>query len=504
VAPLALDQADANGLSAQPLHNPVLAGLHPAQLAYVIYTSGSTGLPKGVMVEHRNLVSSTRARLQIYGPGAGKRFLLLSSQAFDSSVAGIFGTLASGACLHVVSADTAQDPHLIALAMLNQEITSVLCVPSLAGLLLAQLRQDGRGALNEIIVAGEACPNTLAAQCAAFDPPLALYNEYGPTEATVWASVQRCEAGHGEIPIGRPAPHARIYLLDPYLRPVPLGAVGEIHIGGAGVARGYQNQDGLSAQRFRPDPFSDAAGARMYASGDLGRWSNDGVLAYLGRNDQQVKVRGFRVELGEIESCLLACSGVREAAVLAREDHPGTQRLVAYVVADDASLQGQWRSELGVRLAEYMVPTAFVVLERFPLTPNGKLDRLALPAPDLATLSSRAYQAPHGEAEQLLARIWQELLGTQGVGRNDHFFELGGHSLLAIQLVARVRDACGVTLALAKLFQAPTLAAMAELVHAERMGQFDSADVARIAADLDQMSEQELMLLLEQERALQG
>jgi non-ribosomal peptide synthetase component F len=288
------------------------------------------------------------------------------------------------------------------------------------------------------------------------------FNVYGPTECTVDASIGKLTKFDPTPHIGRPIANTQIYILDQHLQPVPLGVTGEIYIGGAGVARGYLNRPELTAERFIADPFSHKAGARLYKTGDLGRYLADGNIEYLGRNDFQVKIRGFRIELGEIEAKLAACSGVREAVVIAREDQPGDKRLVAYLLAEEGVtlVAGELRAELATSLAEYMLPAAFVNLECFPLTPNGKLDRRALPAPDQASLVTRGYEAPIGEVEQTLAMIWQDLLGIDRVGRHDHFFELGGHSLLVITLMERLRQH-NLQMEVRTVFSAPSLQAMA-------------------------------------------
>ena len=285
-----------------------------------------------------------------------------------------------------------------------------------------------------------------------------LINMYGITEITVHATYRKISSSdvlgcHGSV-IGRGIPDLRIYILDAHQQPVPVGVSGEMYIGGAGVARGYLNRAELTAERFIADPFSTTTNGRMYKTGDLGRWLADGTIEYLGRNDFQVKIRGFRIELGEIESKLSACEGVREAVVLAREDQAGDKRLVAYVVPQ-AGVElsvAALRESLSRELAEYMVPSAFVSLDAFPLTPNGKLDRGALPAPDGSAVLARAYEAPQGEIEEAIAAIWQELLGLERVGRHDHFFELGGHSLLAVQMVSRLRQTLSVDVPLRDVF----------------------------------------------------
>ncbi|MEB1529286.1 non-ribosomal peptide synthase/polyketide synthase, partial [Xanthomonas sp. WHRI 7945] len=461
-----LDGADdRSAIAKYPQHDPQVKELAPHHLAYVIYTSGSTGRPKGVMVEHRQLVASTLARTHAYSKY--ERFLLLSSIAFDSSVAGIFGTLASAGTLLIPEEVSARDLDAIAALVERLQATTLLCVPSLARLILEHLSRHTERSLREIIVAGETCPPALRDMAASFVPTLTLYNEYGPTEATVWATLYRASAGDGgPVPIGRPVANTRIYVLDRHGALLPVGVAGELHIGGAGVARGYLGRPDLTAERFLADPFSNDADARMYRTGDMGRWLADGNLQYLGRNDFQVKIRGFRVELGEIEAKLSACAGVREAAVIVREDVADDRRLVAYVVAQPgmAPSAAELRMQLSQDLPEYMIPSAFVGLDALPLTPNGKLDRKALPAPDQSAIASRDYQAPVGDSEQMLAGLWQELLGLKQIGRADHFFELGGHSLLAVRLVARLRAMLGIDVPLRDVFARPILSELAQLV----------------------------------------
>jgi hypothetical protein len=309
---------------------------------------------------------------------------------------------------------------------------------------------------------GEALPVHLSTQLGGVTQK--LWNLYGPTETTVWSSIAQVTKHFTDQPIasiGRPIANTRIYLLDAHGQPVPLGAVGELYIGGAGVARGYLNRPELTAERFVPDPFSEDADARLYKTGDVARYLPDGNLEFVGRNDEQVKIRGFRIEPGEIAACLTAHPQVRDAVVLAIGEG-SAKRLVAYVQAEaNKPLASTLRAQVAARLPEYMVPSAFVRLDAFPLTPNGKLDRRALPAPDDDALAHQAYEAPQGELETTLAAIWAELLGVERVGRHDSFFALGGHSLLAVRLINHVRTVLGVDLAIRTLFEAPTLAGLA-------------------------------------------
>ncbi|WP_373889692.1 amino acid adenylation domain-containing protein [Massilia sp. MB5] len=450
---------DARLWSGQPDSDPPRAALADSHLAYIIYTSGSTGQPKGVMVRHRNLVHSTWARRQAYGEYG--RFLLLSPISFDSSVAGIFGTLCWGGALFIAAADTVRDPHRLFGEIAAQRIESLLCVPSLLQQIL-EAPGAAPEALARVIVAGEACPRGLPARMAQRWPQARLYNEYGPTEATVWASVHACGAGaqEGAVPIGRPIANSRIYILDEARQPVPPGVRGEIHIGGAGVALGYQNRDDLSAQRFLADPFSGGIDARMYRSGDMARWLPDGCIEFLGRDDFQVKLRGFRIELGEIEACLAAHPEVAEAAVLA-DGSGNDMRLLAYYV-DKGSDPGAaaLRRHLQAHLPAHMVPAICTRMPRMPLTPNGKLDRKALPPPEGPSCAGQTYAEPEGALEQRLAAIWSTLLKIKRIGRHDNFFELGAHSLMLVGVLERMREQ-GLHADVQALFTAPTVAGLA-------------------------------------------
>ncbi|HST63409.1 MAG TPA: amino acid adenylation domain-containing protein [Longimicrobium sp.] len=417
---------------------------------------------------HGSLVSSTRARTAWYGADP-QHFLLLSSIAFDSSVAGVFWTLCGGGALHLMRAQAQAEPAEVVRQMAERGITDLLCVPSYYAALL-RFVQEPLPSLARAIVAGEAATWDLAEQHGALLPHAELVNEYGPTEATVWSTAYRCPrdaagAGTAVIPIGGPIPNARVYVVDGHGSPVPVGVAGELWVGGAGVTRGYLGRPGLTAERFVPDPFSGDAGARLYRTGDRVRWRADGVIDFLGRLDHQVKVRGFRIELGEIEAALRRHEGVTDCTVVAREDVPGDRRLVAYVIGEARA--DALRTHLRRSLPEYMVPSAFVTLEALPLTPNGKLDRKALPAPEHAAGADR-YVAPRTPAEEVLAGTWAEVLRLDRVGVTESFFELGGHSLLATRVVSRVRQVFGVEVPLRALFEGPTVAEFATRVEEMR------------------------------------
>ncbi|MDX8128142.1 amino acid adenylation domain-containing protein, partial [Methylomonas sp. OY6] len=448
--------------------NPGVRNL-PLNLAYIIYTSGSTGQPKGVAVTHRNAVHSTFARFMQY-PDQVKAYLLLSSFAFDSSVAGIFWTLGQGGCLCLPGENAGKDPAALAVLIQHQQVSHLLALPSLYAVLLEQATES-LCSLKVAIVAGEACGIELVKQHFVSLPAVKLYNEYGPTEGTVWSSVYQAGLDDLDKPlsIGRPIANVRLYVLDRHLNPLPIGVAGELYIGGAGIVRGYLKLAELTAERFIPDPFQ-ADGGRLYKTGDLARYRSDGALEFLGRIDHQVKIRGFRIELGEIEAQLLAHGKVKEAVVLAREDQPGDKKLVAYLVLSEPAVDQHdevvnlLKVHLKQALPDYMVPSAFVILDEMPLSANGKLDRLRLPVPNWGGQSALLYEAPQNPIEMALTQIWQQLLAIERIGRHDNFFALGGDSILSIQVVSRARQA-GIVITPKQLFERPTvfeLAAIAE------------------------------------------
>ncbi|SFH04896.1 amino acid adenylation domain-containing protein, partial [Duganella sp. CF458] len=469
-----------DGFADRAEHNPDVP-LDANSLAYVIYTSGSTGQPKGVMNEHGAVANRLRWMQQEFALGAGDCVLQKTPFGFDVSVWEFFWPMLAGARLAIARPEGHKSPDYLRELVDTAGVTTLHFVPSMLQVFVdAAGNWQGTG-LRQVFCSGEALPAQLRARFRQQFPQVALHNLYGPTEAAVDVTWFDCteEAWPNIVPIGRPIANTSMYVLDAHGQPVPVGVAGELHIGGVQVARGYLNRPELTAERFVRDPFSAAANARMYKTGDLGRWLPDGNIEYLGRNDFQVKIRGFRIELGEIEAKLVACEGIREAVVLAREDQPGDKRLVAYLLADGEIDQAALRGELLRELPEHMVPAAFVAMTEFPLNPNGKLDRKALPAPDASALSRREYEAPQGELESTLAALWQELLGVERIGRHDHFFELGGHSLLAVRMVSRIRETMRVELPLRTVFAAPGLQALAACVaeaEASGMGAIVLAD----------------------------
>ncbi|WP_415649083.1 amino acid adenylation domain-containing protein [Serratia ureilytica] len=462
---LALEAALPETLSAE---NPAPRA-QASHLAYVIYTSGSTGKPKGAMNEHRGVVNRLVWMQEAYGLTAADTVLQKTPFGFDVSVWEFFWPLMVGARLVMAKPEGHKDPDYLSRAIEEYGVTTLHFVPSMLQSFLADEQAATRcGNVVRVMCSGEALPAALVAEFYRRLPQAELHNLYGPTEAAVDVTAWHCsrEADRVSVPIGRPIANTRIYLLDEHGQPVPLGAVGELYIGGVQVARGYLNRPDLTAERFLSDPF--APGGRMYRTGDVARYLANGDIEYLGRNDQQVKIRGFRIECGEIEATLATHPAVREAVVDARAVGDD-KRLVAWVVpaADVAeeTLAGALRQHVSAALPDYMVPSAWVVVAALPLSPNGKLDRRALPEPQ-GMQSQAAYEAPQGERETLLAEIWRELLNVERVGRHDNFFELGGHSLLAVKLMAQLRRA-GLAANVQTLFSTPTLAALAQAVSAQ-------------------------------------
>ncbi|BEN51580.1 non-ribosomal peptide synthetase [Serratia marcescens] len=462
---LALEAASPETLSAE---NPAPRA-QASHLAYVIYTSGSTGKPKGAMNEHRGVVNRLVWMQEAYGLTAADTVLQKTPFGFDVSVWEFFWPLMVGARLVMAKPEGHKDPDYLSRAIEQYGVTTLHFVPSMLQSFLADGQAATRcGQVVRVMCSGEALPATLVAEFYRRLPQAELHNLYGPTEAAVDVTAWHCsrEAERVSVPIGRPIANTRIYLLGERGQPVPLGAVGELYIGGVQVARGYLNRPELTAERFLSDPF--APGGRMYRTGDVARYLANGDIEYLGRNDQQVKIRGFRIECGEIEAVLATHPAVREAVVDARAVGDD-KRLVAWVVpaADVAeeTLAGALRQHVSAALPDYMVPSAWVVVAALPLSPNGKLDRRALPEPQGAQ-SQAAYEAPQGEHETLLAAIWRELLNVERVGRHDNFFELGGHSLLAVKLMAQLRRA-GWGANVQTLFSTPTLSALAQAMSAQ-------------------------------------
>ncbi len=440
-------------LSSEPALPPDIP-LDPESLAYVIYTSGSTGKPKGVEIPHRALMNFLHSMGQQPGLNSEDRLLAVTTLSFDIAALELYLPLVNGAEVVVASRTEASDAQALSRLITEQSISVMQATPSTWRLLL-ESGWPGKKGLT-VLCGGEPLPADLARSMLQLE--MTLWNLYGPTETTIWSAVEQVTDASGTISIGHPIANTRLHVLDDHLNPVPDGVSGELLIGGEGLARGYRNRPELTAERFIPDPFQP--GERLYRTGDLARYMKDGRLEVLGRTDHQVKVRGYRIELGEIEARLTALPGVRDAVVIVREDVAGDKRIVAYLLPDGASLPpaSELRAGLQKDLPDYMVPSAYVPMEAYPLTPNQKVDRKALPAPDGGV--EREYIAPRTEQEQALAALWARTLGVEQVGMTDDFFDLGGHSLLAVRLVADMEREAGLTVPLASVFQQRTLAGL--------------------------------------------
>ncbi|BAZ09545.1 amino acid adenylation domain-containing protein [Calothrix sp. NIES-4071] len=428
----------------------------PLNLAYVIYTSGSTGRPKGVMIEHRGLVNMTLAVNQVLQIQPQSRLLQFASISFDASIWEIATTLSVGACLYLAKKETLL-PSLYLVNFLDyHKISHVTLPPSVLSLLPQATLPD----LQVLVTAGEACPTELVTQWAKGQR---FFNAYGPTESTVCASIALCEPNAKKPTIGQPLPNVRIYILDAYNQPLPPGIPGELCIAGAALARGYLNRPDTTAEKFlEVELFGQTE--RIYKTGDLARWLLDGNLEYLGRIDEQIKLRGFRIELGEIESILLQHPLVKEAIVTLYNE--SNQSLIAYVTGITTAKSIELKNYLKSRLPDYMIPAQIVTLDKLPLSPNSKIDRKALPAPNNGVEGS--YEAPRNEVEKQLAEVWSAVLELQEIGIHDNFFDLGGHSLLAVKLLNNIQQVFGQQLPLSSLFQNPTIAQLAQqLCHTE-------------------------------------
>ncbi|MBW4594670.1 MAG: amino acid adenylation domain-containing protein [Brasilonema angustatum HA4187-MV1] len=470
----------------------------PENLAYILYTSGSTGKPKGVQIEHRcvvNFLNSMRKE-----PGLTQEDVLLAVTTICFDIAGLelYLPLIVGARIVLASREVASSGEQLSKLLAKSGATVMQATPATWRLLLAAGWQGNKQL--KILCGGEALTPGLANQLQ--ELVHSLWNMYGPTETTIWSAVYKVEPGNIQVPIGRPIDNTQVYLVEPQLhgkldplKPVPIGTAGELLIGGAGLARGYRNRPELNSEKFIPNPFSDKPGERLYRTGDLARYLPDGKILFIGRIDDQVKIRGFRIELGDIEAALSQYSGVREVVVVATEDNPPDKRLVAYLVREPSTQRlclRNLRSFLQEKLPKYMIPSVFVLINSLPLTPNGKVDRRSLSRSRFASTLSRsgyastlqppnqdtpvlndAFVAPRTKVERQLAQIWTQVLSINSIGIHDNFFELGGHSLLLVQMLARVRETFQLELPVLSLFQAPTIAGLAEAIE----GRGDSTDL---------------------------
>ena len=491
---------DGEAIEGESEENPD-SGTKPEDLAYVIYTSGSTGKPKGVEIPLGAVANFLQAMRREPGIGAEDALLAVTTLSFDIAGLELYLPLTVGARVVIASRETASDGMELAKLLTASGARVMQATPASWKLLRAGgWKGDGR---LKMLCGGEALPMELAKELVGTGGE--LWNMYGPTETTIWSTVARVRGGEERISIGKPIDNTRVYILDGHRQPVPIGVPGELHIGGEGLARGYLNRSELMAEKFIGDPFSDAPGARLYRTGDSARWQADGSIECLGRLDDQVKVRGFRIELGEIEAVLREQSGVKDAVVSARGDQGGEKRLVGYVTANDQANVNvdQLRQLLKSKLPDYMIPASFVRLEAFPLTPNGKVDRRALPAPEGMVLErNERFSAPRTPIEEVLAGLWEEVLGRERIGIHDDFFELGGHSLLATQLIYKLQDAFQVDLSLRQLFESPTVAGLAEVILKNEKDRGKVEGRARILVKLAELSKDEIIEILEEKTRL--
>jgi amino acid adenylation domain-containing protein len=484
------------------------AEVSSGNLAYVIYTSGSTGRPKGVQIPHRAVVNVLHSMQREPGLTRKDTLLSITSISFDIAALEIFLPLITGANLVLAGTETISESARLTELITKSKATVMQATPSLWRFLVESGWTGNRRL--KILCGGESLSRELADQL--LSRGAAVWNLYGPTETTIWSTACKMEPGAEPVSIGRPIANTQVHILDSQLQPVPIGCPGGLYIGGEGLARGYLNRPDLTAEKFISDPFDhDALSPRLYKTGDIARFRADGRIECLGRADHQVKLRGHRIDPGEIESVLRQHRAVRDALVLMREDEPGQQRLAAYWICtnglspDNEELQ----QFLKGKLPDYMIPSAFVVLQKFPLTPNGKIDRNALPVPDHAMApSAEPFAAPTTPAEQMLAEIWQEILAFERVGIHDNFFRIGGHSLLGMQMMSRVRKAFQADLSLRNIFEAPTIAELAKLLEQKQnqpaAGSIPKArtisrrQAKELLSRLDELSSAEVESLLEQ------
>ncbi|MBW4537633.1 MAG: amino acid adenylation domain-containing protein [Myxacorys chilensis ATA2-1-KO14] len=482
---ICLDQ-DQNKIAQHSTSNPSNSAT-PESLIYVIYTSGSTGQPKGVAVEHRNLLNYLYGTFERLSLLAGAHFATVSTLSADLGNTAIFPALCTGGCLHVVSSDRVSDPQALADYCQRHPIDCLKIVPSHLQALLTSAQTAAILPRQCLVLGGEAASWDLIKTIQNYAPNCRILNHYGPTEATVGVLTYAVPQGKNEpestiVPLGRAIANTQIYLLNSHQQPAPIGVKGELYIGGDSLARGYLDRPDLTQEKFIPNPFNSQSGARLYKTGDFARYLPGGTIEFLGRADNQVKIRGYRVELEEIETVLQQFVEIKQVVVTQYQDSASNKRLVAYIVSQPgcSSSTTELRHFMQQKLPEYMVPSAFVFLKALPLTQNGKVDRQALPAPEQEQSSSATFVAPRTPVEAVLAGIWADLLKVSRIGIHDSFFELGGHSLLMTQLLVRVRETFQVDLPLSRLFVTPTVAGLATQIEYSRLGENGDAIAPKI------------------------
>ena len=489
-------EKDREQIAQESKSNPVIQ-LTCQTLAFVLYTSGTTGTPKGVMINHRSLVNYLYWFNESPIAQSVQSLPVISRPTVDAILKQLFAPLLRGAQVWILPDEVVTQPAALLEALTTRTMVGLNCVPSLWRAVLDDLNPERASAatksLSALLLGGEQLDRHLVDRTFAAMPDIEIWNLYGPTEATANACtgmITPCRA----LTIGRPIANTQLYVLDCNLQPVPIGVPGELHIGGDGLARGYLNRPELTREKFIANPFSADPASRLYKTGDLVRYLPDGNIEFLGRSDYQVKIRGFRIESGEVEAVLGQHRTVQSSVVMVREDAPGDQRLVGYVVArpDGEFDAAEVRKYLKQKLPEYMIPSALMLLDELPLTPNGKVDRRALPAPDQNRREfNNDYQAPRTPVEELLTQIWAEILRIEKIGVHDNFFDLGGHSLLATQVVSRMRAAFYCDIPLRSLFEAPTIEDLAAVITERQANKSDETDLKHILSGLEAMSDEE-------------
>ncbi|MBD2726435.1 amino acid adenylation domain-containing protein [Nostoc sp. FACHB-892] len=469
-------------------------------LAYIIYTSGSTGKPKGVEIPHRSVVNFLISMLGKPGLTDQDTILSVTTITFDIAVLELFLPLIIGARLVIASREIATDGSQLLKCLVNSNATVMQATPATWRILL---ESGWQGSPNlKILCGGESLPKQLAQHLV--EKCAAVWNMYGPTETTIWSTLYKIiDINKQQVLIGRPIDNTQIYVLNDNLQPVPIGVMGELYIGGDGLARGYHNRPDLTDEKFIANIFSPESKARLYKTGDLVRYLPDGNLEFLDRIDNQVKIRGFRIEMGEIEAILSQYPTVQKTVVIIREDNPGDKRLVAYIVSNDILQISEIRNFLKDKLPVYMIPSAFVQLDTLPLTPNGKIDRKALPAAVKSNLELEdSFVAPRTAVEEILARIWAKILRVEKVGIHDNFFEIGGHSLLVTQVISRIRETFRMELPLRSLFESPTVEKLAQTIIAKEAKPGITEKMAQVLKKLEGMSEEEAKQALQNRNAV--